>query len=231
MAKMKKVTLDAKARPKLGSRYSNRVRAAGGLPGVLYGHGEAPVAITVDAREASRHVNEGTRVFALKLEKGGEEMALLRDIQFDHLGAKLIHMDFARVSLTERVEVKVHVNLVGESKGLKTAGAVLIHPVTEVMVRVMVTDIVDHVDLDIADLDVGVIKHASDLTLPEGMELISDPHAVLASIQIKAEEVVAEAAAVDGEAAQPEVLTERKPGEGEKAADKAGGDKGGKKKD
>jgi large subunit ribosomal protein L25 len=224
------VTLEAKPRPKLGSRYSGRVRAAGGLPGVLYGHGQAPVTITVDAKEASRHVSEGKRVFTLKLEGSGEETALLRDIQFDHLGSRLIHMDFARVSLTERVEVKVHVNMKGEAIGLKSAGAVLIHPVSEVMVRCLVTDIVDHVDLDITDLAVDAIKHASDLKLPEGYELLTDPHAVLASIQIKAEEVVAEAAPAEGEAAQPEVLTEKKPAEGaEKAA--PAGEKGGKKKE
>lgn len=221
MAKSKTIELTAKTRERLGSRYAARVRKQGGLPAVLYGHGETPAPLTLDARETLRHINEGKRVFSLKIEGAGQaETALLRDIQFDHLGTHPIHIDLSRVSLNERVHVKVHITMKGEAVGLKTAGAVLIHPMTELDVRCMVTDIVDHVDLDISDLAVGGVKHASDVVLPEGFELLTDPNAVVASIQLKVEEAAPEAAAVEGEAAQPEVLTAKKPEAGAAAAGK-----------
>lgn len=229
MAQSKTQTLNAKKRDRLGSRYARRVRAVGGLPAVLYGHGQSPAALTLDAKEAFTHIAEGRKVFTISIEGEASDTALLKDIQFDHLGSNIIHVDLARVSLDERVEVNAHVNLVGDAVGLKTAGAVLLHPMTEITVRCLVTDITDHLDVDISHLDVGKVLHASDVPMPPGFELITDPHAVLASIQVTVAEVEPEAAPVEGEAAEPEVLTERKSEEGEAGA-KDEKDKGGGKK-
>lgn len=228
MAQSKTQTLNAKKRDRVGSRYAQRVRAGGGLPAVLYGHGQSPAALTLDAKEASMHIAEGRKVFTISIEGEGEDTALLKDIQFDHLGSNIIHVDLARVSLNERVEVNVHVNFVGEAVGLKTAGAVLLHPMTEITVRCLVTDIADHLDVDISHLDVGKVLHAEDVPMPPGFELVTDPHAVLASIQVTVAEAEPEAAPVEGEAAEPEVITERKGEEGEAPKDEK--DKGGGKK-
>lgn len=205
----KTVNLQAKTRDRLGSRYSSRLRGAGGLPAVLYGHGEAPLAITLDAKEASRHINGGGRVFNLSI-NGADQIALLKDLQFDYLGDTIIHADFARVDLNEQVEVKVHVKLTGEAAGLKHAGAVLLHPASELTIRCKVTEIPEELEVDISALEVDQSIHVREIKAPAGVVILTDAEAVVATIHMKKEEVVAEAAAAEG-AAEPEVIREKKP--------------------
>src|SRR5262245_6864628 len=135
----KQPTLGAVKRERLGTRYSQRYRAAGKLPANLYGHGQAPVAIAVDARDALTHIHKGEKVFRLELAGGAGadagQIVLLKDLQYDYLGNNIVHADFARVDLNEKVRTKVHVNLIGEAKGLKEAGAILMHPVGELEIE------------------------------------------------------------------------------------------------
>src|SRR5688572_1126775 len=125
--------LTAKKRERVGSRYSSRIREQGGLPAIVYGHKEEPVPVSLDAREALAHITKGEKVFRLRMDgtKGEPQTVLLKELQFDYLGSRIVHADFARVSLTDRVTVKVPVHLIGEAKGLKTAGAILMHPTSE----------------------------------------------------------------------------------------------------
>lgn len=208
----KTCVLTAKKRDRVGSRYAQRVRRSGGLPAVLYGHGAEPVSITLDARETVRHILAGEKVFGLSVEgEGAEATVLLKDIQFDFLGDTIIHLDFARVDLDEEVEVHVPIHLVGEAKGLKSAGSVLLRPMTELTVRCKVTHIPDAIDIDISELDVGHSVHLREVTLPPGVQALDDPEGVVATIHMKAEEtVVAEQAPATGEAAEPEVIREKK---------------------
>ncbi len=213
-------TLSAKKREKLGSRYASRVRQAGGLPAVMYGHGADPLAITVDAKEAVRFVKAGEKVFTVNLEGAGAQTVLIKDIQFDYLGDTIIHLDFARVDLDELVEVSVPVRLVGEAEGLKSAGAVLLHPVSELDIRCRVTSIPERIEVNISELKVDESIHVRDLPPMDGVEFMTDEDSVLATIHMKVEEPTAEAAATTGEAAEPEVLSEKKKEGDEKDKDK-----------
>lgn len=231
----KQPVLAATKRERLGSRYARRVRAAGKLPAIVYGHGRPPVPIAVDSREVLMHINKGEKVFKLDMPGTADidegQVVLLTDLQFDYLGTNVVHADFVRVDLNQRVHAKVHVNLIGEALGLKTAGAILMHPVTELEIECRVTELPDHVDVDISALDVGQMITAGDVKLPsETMRLLTDPHAVVAHIVVQKEQVVSpEAAAVSAEAAAPEVITAKKTEEAAGGA-KAGGEKGEKKK-
>jgi large subunit ribosomal protein L25 len=217
--------LTAKKRDRLGTRYAARVREAGGLPAVVYGHKEEPMSVALDRRDAVSHINKGEKVFKLKLDGAGEQMVLLKDVQFDHMGSNIVHADFARVSLTDRVTVKVPIHLVGEAKGLKNAGAILMHPTSEVDVECVVTEIPEFLEVNISELDLDHAILASELKLPKpGMKLKTDKSAMLAQIVIQQEivEEKPEEAAVDGAAAtEPEVLTAKKPKEGEEGAEVA----------
>ncbi|MBS0189200.1 MAG: 50S ribosomal protein L25 [Planctomycetes bacterium] len=219
--------LQAQNRDKTGSRYCQRVRANGQLPAVVYGHKQDPVAIVLDFREAVSHFNKGEKVFRLGFEgakdKDGGQVVLLKDLQFDHLGTNIVHADFARVDLNERIRTRVSIHLVGEAKGLKTAGAILMHPTNEVVVECVVTELPEFIELNIAELDVDQQITAAQLKLPgANMKMITDPHAILAQIVIQQEIVVGEATAAEGGPAEPEVLTAKKP-EGEEAAKGAAG--------
>ncbi len=214
-------TLNVETRERLGTRHSRRLRAAGKLPGIVYGHGHKPVPIAMEAKETQRHLNEGEKVF--QLAASGDingQTVLLKDIQFDYMGTEIVHVDFALVDLNETVEVSLPVNFRGDSVGLKQAGAMLLHPTSEVRVKCRVGDMVDSVELDITNLDVGDAAHASALELPSGFELISDPEDVIALIRIAKveEEETAEEGEAEGEGAEPEVVGEKKE-EGEASAE------------
>lgn len=217
----KTATLSVKKREKLGSKYCARIRQSGGLPAVLYGHGATPVALTMDWKETAKRLNSGEKVFTLNVEGGESQVALVKEIQFDYLGDTIIHVDFARVRLDEQVEVHVPIKLTGEAVGLKSAGAVLLHPVSDLTVRCLVTAIPDSISVDISALEVGQSLHVRQIRAIPGVTIVTDPESVVATIHMKQEEVVAEAAVAEGDAAQPEVITAKKPAEGEEGADAA----------
>lgn len=203
--------LSAKKRERTGSRYSQRIRNAGGLPAVVYGHKEEPVSITLDAHETVMHLSKGEKVFELDIE-GAKQHVLLKDLGYDYLGTNIIHADFARVDLNERVDVNVHLRFVGEAEGLKTSGAIMMHPHTEIELNVLVTNLPDHIDVDVSGMKVGDVMHASDVKLPlDTMKLVTDEDTIVAQIVMKAvQEDEGEAGEVGAEGASPEVIKEKK---------------------
>ena len=206
--------LSAEKRERTGSRYSQRLRNAGGLPAVVYGHKEEPVSISLNAHEAIMHISRGEKVFELDIE-GTKQHVLLKDLGYDYLGTNIIHADFARVDLNERVHTKAHLRFVGDAEGLKSSGAIMMHPVTELELDVLVSNIPDHVDVDVSEMQVGDIIHASDVKLPlETMKLITDPETIVAQIVLKAvQDEEGEAGEVGAGGAEPEVINEKKDAE------------------
>lgn len=214
-------TLQAKVRERLGSRYCRRLREGGGLPAIVYGHGETPLAISIDAREANRYFYHGQKVFQLELD--GEKSSkpayvLLKDLQFDHLGTNIVHCDFARVDLNERVETRVHLEFVGEAKGLNTAGAIMMHPMESIEIECLITNMPEGIEVDVSEMGVGDIIHAGDVKLPIAtMVLLTDPQAIVAHIVVQAEQAeTGEGAEVSGAAAVPEVVGKKKEDESAK---------------
>lgn len=209
--------LNAKKRERTGSRYAQRVRSNGGLPAVVYGHKEEPVSITLDAHEAIGHISKGEKVFELDLE-GHKQHVLLKDLGYDYLGTNIIHADFARVDLNERVDTRVHLRFVGEAKGLKTLGAIMMHPHTELELNCLISNLPDHVDVDVSEMEVGDALHASDVKLPlESMQLLTDEDTVIAQIVMKAvQEEEGEASEVGAEGEEPEVIGDKKEEEDDK---------------
>src|SRR5829696_10444907 len=110
------ISIAAEPRPALGSRANKRLRDTGKVPGVVYGHKEAVVPVTLPKKELVGHLNKGAHLFALAVD-GTNENVLVKDVQYDHLGIEVIHVDFARVDLNERVEVTIPLILKGEPKG------------------------------------------------------------------------------------------------------------------
>src|SRR5438445_12780271 len=129
----------ARPRAELGSRANKRLRDAGFVPGVIYGHKEAVVTVTLPKKEVVNHLNHGAHLFDLSLD-GKSEKVLVKEVQYDHLGLELIHVDFARVSLDEKVEVTVPLELKGEPKG-EAEGGVLQQIISELEIECLVTDI------------------------------------------------------------------------------------------
>src|SRR6476659_2447129 len=125
----------------LGSRANKRLRDSGFIPGVIYGHKEAVVPVTLPKKETVNHLEHGAHVFNLALD-GKSETVLVKEVQYDHLGIEVIHVDFARVSLDEKVEVTVPLALKGDPKG-EADGGVLQQILAELEIECLVTEIPD----------------------------------------------------------------------------------------
>ncbi len=208
------VALHAKRREKIGSRYARRIREAGGLPAVVYGHKQEPTAITLPAHETILAIQKGERVFKLDIEGGSQEYVLLKDLGFDHLGTGIVHADFARVDLDERVRAHVRLRFLGEDRapGMKTVGAVMVHNITAIDVECAVLNIPDVIEVDLSSMEGDDVVHARDIQLPfSTMKLVTDPDTVVCSIQVKqiAEPTPGEAEVVTG-AAEPARVEKKK---------------------
>ncbi|MEQ9206420.1 MAG: 50S ribosomal protein L25 [Phycisphaerales bacterium] len=204
-------TLTAAKRERTGSRYSRRLRESGSLPAVVYGHKEEPVSIALDMHETMLHLKKGEKLFELDLE-GTKQHVLLKDLGYDYLGTNIIHADFSRVDLNERVDTRAHLTFVGEAAGLKTSGAIMMHPINDIELNVLISNLPDHIDVDVSEMEVGDVLHASDVKLPlESMKLLTDPDTIVAQIVMKAvqEDDTDESGEVSAEGASPEVIGEK----------------------
>jgi len=203
--------LSAKPRQRLGSRHTRRIRAGGGLPAIIYGHKQDPVPITLDARETMDQIHRGDKVFQLAMD-GTEEkqMVLLKDLQYDYLGTNVIHVDLARVSIDELVRVRVPIRTIGEAVGLKHAGAVMMHGLSEIEIECLVTNLPEYIELDVTDVDLGRTLTAGEVPLPlPTMRLLTEPSAMVAHIVIQGADKSAEEEEVQAEdAGAPEKVGE-----------------------
>jgi large subunit ribosomal protein L25 len=202
--------ISAKNRSELGSRANKRLRDAGFVPGVIYGHKEAVVPVTLPRKELANHLSHGAHLFDLALE-GKSEKVLVKEVQFDHLGHEVIHVDFARVSLDEKVEVTVPLELRGTPKG-EADGGVLQQIISELEIECLVTDIPESIRHNVADMGMDDVLHIKDLKLPAGVRALQDGEQIVATVREIVEAAPTEA--VEGETAEPEVI-------GRKAEDEA----------
>src|SRR3954471_24233200 len=165
MAQTAQIT--AKPRNELGSRANKRLRDSGMLPGVIYGHKEAVVPITLPKKEVVNHLHHGAHLFEVGLD-GKKETVLVKEVQYDHLGAEVLHVDFARVSLDEKVEVTVPLELKGEPKGAADGG-VLQQINSELDVECLVAEIPDKIVHNVSEMALNDVVHIKDLKLPPGV--------------------------------------------------------------
>jgi large subunit ribosomal protein L25 len=212
--------VNAKQRKELGSRANKRLRDSGFVPGVVYGHKEAVIPVTLPKKELTSHIDHGTHLFDLALD-GKSEKVLVKEVQYDHLGLEILHIDFARVSLDEKVEVTVALELKGTPKG-EAEGGVLQQIISELEIECLVTDIPEVIRHNVSDLEKDAVLHIKDLKLPAGVRVLQDEDLIVATVKEIAEEAPAEVA--EGAAAEPEVIG-RKPEEEAAAGEGAAAEK------
>jgi large subunit ribosomal protein L25 len=195
------VTQERKGR---GSQAARKLRRQGLVPAVVYGHKEATVSIALPGEDLGKAIRHGARIIDLKTD-GKVQKALIREIQWDHLGKELLHIDFARVAEDERIKVPVPLELRGVAPGV-TAGGLLDQPLHNLEVECLAISIPHSIRVNINEMQIGNVIHVRDLHLPEGVKAMADPDAVV--VQVKAPIVEAEptAPAEAGATAEPEVI-------------------------
>lgn len=221
---MATATLNAKPRQDTGKGVSRKLRAAGEVPGVIYGSGRQPQPLTVNSRDFER-LAERVRITSTVIElalDGKTARTLVRELQRDPIKRTVIHVDFQELVAGEKVTVSVPLRLVGTPEGVKTGGGILEEVMHQLEVTCDPANIPDHIDVDVTALTIGHSLHVGDVKLPEGVEVVDDPEQTIAVVSApKAEE---EVAPVEGEvpeaAAEPELI--RKPKEEEEGEESEG---------
>ena len=165
---------------------TKRLRKSGIIPANISGHKEESQTVQVEALafEALRRAHGATGIITLRLSNSNRaQTALVRRVQRDPRSGKILHIDFSRVSLTERITMKVPLHFVGESSAVKDAGGVLLHLLDTLEVECTASDIVDFIDVDISPLtEIDSMLHAEDVQLPTSFTLITDPKEGIAKI-------------------------------------------------
>lgn len=214
---METATIQATKRQELGTRGVKRLRRTGLLPAVLYGHRRDTVSLSVPLRDIERVIAAGTRM--VNLEIGGvQELALLKEIQYDFMGDELMHVDLSRVAMDEKVTVRVPVVLHGLAKGA-AAGGTLDHLVQDIEVTCFPQDIPDRIRVEVGDLEIGQLRALREIPAPPGVEFRLDPETPIVIIHAPMEVKEAVPAEAAPEAAEPEVIGRRPAEESEEEAE------------
>ena len=201
---------------KFNKNHARRVRVEGKIPAVVYGAGQDAVAVSVDPKVVTRilHSEAGhNTIFDLNVEGSALVKAMIVDWQHEPIKGKLLHIDFKRIAMDKAMRVSVPVLLSGIPVGVKNSGGILDQVMREVEVECLPSDIPDHLDIDVTDLELYGAIHISDLPHSGSLKFLGDENALVAHVTIVKEEVVEEVAAPA--AAEPEVA---KKGKGDAAA-------------
>jgi large subunit ribosomal protein L25 len=188
-------SLAVKTRTKVGTTGAGAIRKAGGVPGVLFGHGSSPTAIELDAKAFDELLHAGgtNHLLELTIDGSAKDTALIRDVQRDPLTRRVLHADLQRVSATEEISASLPLVTVGIPDGVKNGGGVMDMIVRTIEVKGPANALPDSIEADVSALGIHQHLTAADLKLPAKIQLDMDPHAILVSIEPPRTETEAEA--------------------------------------
>lgn len=207
---MEKILVKADRRPDIGKGSARSLRRAGMIPAVVYSGGSS-MPIKVQGKQMTKLIYSGVGEHALitiELNEDGaktsEHPVLVKDYQRDPISEELLHVDFMEVSLEKLVKVTVRLEIVKQPIGIKMGG-IMQHRLREVEVECLPTQIPDKFEVNAESIEIGHALHVSDLQVPEGVKMVTDPSEVILLVSAPA---VEEAAAAEAAAApaEPELV-------------------------
>ncbi|NNC11325.1 50S ribosomal protein L25/general stress protein Ctc [Planctomonas sp. JC2975] len=197
----------AETRDQFGKGAARKIRAAGKIPAVLYGHGTDPQHVTLPAHQLGLILRKANAVLDLDI-SGKSQLALVKDVQKDPVHQIIEHIDLIIVRRGEKVQVEVPVHIEGEP----FSGTIVVQDLATVSLEAEATHIPERVVVDVEGLEEGTHITAAELVLPSGSTLVSDPEALVVAITLPAapvEEETEEAEeAAEAEAAESEASAE-----------------------
>ena len=177
----------AEVRENFGKGYARRLRAAGKIPAVIYGHGTDPVHVSLPGHQVSLLIRRANAVLELDV-AGKQQLTLVKDVQKDPVHQIIEHIDLLVVKKGEKVQVDVPVVVVGEP----FAGTIANLDNATVSLEVEATHIPQTVEVDVEGLEEGTHITAADLTLPKGASLVTDAETLIVAISVPAAALAAE---------------------------------------
>jgi|SRR5690349_9087103 len=221
MAEKKEYKVQARLRAGRGKNDARRSRRDGMVPITVYGGGGETVAAVAPLRELAailRSDSGRNTIFTIEVDGAGSSEVMFHDRQIDPIKGRLIHADLTRLVKGQKIEVTVPLHLTGEPIGVKEKQGVLEQIVREIDIKCEPRDIPDALEVDVSNLDVHDVLHASDIPVAEGIEILTEAELVIATVGIVKEEVAAPTPTEGEEPAEPEVIGKGKKeeeGEGE----------------
>ena len=207
---MANATLSAEMRSDSGKGVARKLRAAGRVPGIVYGHGREPQSLSVVARDLDKLLGSiavSSTVVELGL-GGATTKTLIREVQRHPFKKMIMHVDFQELVAGEKVIVDLPLVFVGVPEGVRLSGALLEQILHKVEVRVDPANIPNHIDVDVSHLAMGHSLHIRDLVLPAGVEVLSEEDATICAVI--APRAAVEAAAAEPSVAEPELIRKAK---------------------
>lgn len=206
---METTVIVAERRVKKGKSETKKLRMNNKIPAVIYGKDVVPTPIFVDLKEWKRFQKNFKRstIATLRLKTNGdyeERPVMVKDVQYDHLGDKVLHIDFLQISMERPLEVEVSIHISGESVGTKKGGIVEQHLHT-VLIECLPNQIPERIDVDISNLDIGDSIHLNEIKMP-GVKILGNLDVAVVTIVPPA----AEEEAVIKEAPEPERIEKEK---------------------
>ena len=214
---MASASLSAEARTETGKGVARKLRAAGRVPAVVYGHAREAQALSLQTRELEKllsQISTGSTVVELTL-GGATTKTLIREVQRHPFKKQILHVDFQELVAGEKVTVEIPLVFIGVPEGVRLSGALLEQILHSIEVLVDPANIPNHIDVDVTNLAMGHSLHVNELSLPAGLEVLTEEDATVCAVvapRAVVEETPAEGAEV---VAEPELI--RKPKEEEEA--------------
>ncbi|MGQ0648178.1 MAG: 50S ribosomal protein L25 [Gemmatimonadaceae bacterium] len=190
---MATANLSASARSDSGKGVARSLRRSGRVPGVVYGHAREVQPLSLDERELDRllgHINAETTVIELSVD-GTAAKTLIREIQRHPLSREVLHVDFQELVAGEKVIVKIPIVLTGTAVGVRQSGGIMTQVLQELQCRVDPASIPSRIEVDVTDVSIGHSLHVSDITVPEGVDVMDDESETLMIVSAPKEEVAA----------------------------------------
>ena len=217
----RQVKLKAQRRDGTGRSAVRKLKARDIVPAIIYGGKEKSQPLQVSARDVRAMLSHASgENILVELEIDGEKsnrMAMVQEIQHSPLGGDILHLDFHAVSMDETIHADVPVEAFGTPNGVKNFGGLLEQSLRALAIECLPRDLPDKLTVDVSALNIGDAIHVRDIQLPNGVT--TKVQGDLTAFSVLAPAVEEEPAAAAAEAAAgPEVITEKKPGEGETAA-------------
>jgi large subunit ribosomal protein L25 len=191
MAQTRDITIRAIQRTGRGKNDAGRLRRDGYVPLTIYGGDGGTVSAAAPLRELAAILRSETghnTIFTLDIDGIGASEVLFQDRQIDPIRGRLVHADLKRIVRGQKIEVTAPLHLIGRPIGETEQGGMLEQIVREIKIRCRPRDIPDAIDVDVTHLKVHGVLHVSDITPPEGVELVDDADTVIATVGIVREE-------------------------------------------
>jgi large subunit ribosomal protein L25 len=198
------VKITTKPRTKFGSSSAIKLRRAGEIPANIYGHKQANEFVTVPAEEFYKIFRQGAKLFELKLGDKTETVRI-KELQYDHLGREILHIDFQRTAVDERIQTRVPVELRGIAPGT-SQGGVVDQPLHTLEIETLASAVPNSIRVDISGLQLNQAIHVKELRLPEGVRALDDEDLVVVQVKLPASRRPRSEAAE----AEPEVIARGK---------------------